>query len=170
MAQSSGSGSSGGGQYSQKDRLLTISTKLGADKLLLERFSGTEELSTPYEFRLAMLAENPAIDLKSLLRTPVTVALTLADSSPRYFHGIFSSLRQGGFASERLACYEATIVPAVWFLSLYEDCRIFQNLSVPEIVEKVLKEKGVSNFDMPSDWDSRRTYKPREYCVQYRET
>jgi type VI secretion system secreted protein VgrG len=59
------------------------------------------------------------------------------------------------------------LVPKIWFLSLNSDCKIFQNMSVPEIVSKVLDDAGKSRTI-----SSRHigTYPTREYCVQYRES
>src|SRR5262249_49957139 len=64
------------------------------------------------------------------------------------------------------ASYFATLVPWLWTLTRTSDCRIFQNLPVPDIIAKIFKEYGFSDF-------ANRLYgsfEPREYCVQYRET
>ncbi|HEY3454337.1 MAG TPA: type VI secretion system tip protein VgrG [Bryobacteraceae bacterium] len=152
--------------YSQADRPIRIKTTLGATELLLESFSGSESISDPFQFRVSMVSENAAIDLRGLLRTPVTVYLRLNDGSERYFHGIFQHLIQREIAKDGLVSYEGSIVPMLWFLGLNSDCRIFQNKSVPDIVEQLLKENGVTDFRFATNG----TYSPREYCVQYRET
>jgi type VI secretion system secreted protein VgrG len=165
--------------YKQEHRLLKIKTTLGVTKLMLEKFSGTEELSTPFEFRVRLLSEDAAVDLKSLLRTAATVSITLADGTTRPFHALFKSLTQAQQGSEEesggkgkgrgardLIVYEGILVPKLWFLSLKSDCRIFQNMSVPDIVEKVLKEAGITDYE----FRTQGTYTAREYCVQYRET
>jgi type VI secretion system secreted protein VgrG len=151
-------------------------------QLLLEQFSGTEALSTPFEFKLRLLSPNAELDLQSLLRTPATVYLVLADGTDRTLNARFRSLKQsqegeGLVIAERpglynpareLTVYEGILVPQVWFLSLTSDCRIFQNLSVPDIVEKVLKDAGVT--DLRFALQDRSVYKKRDYCVQYRES
>ena len=58
------------------------------------------------------------------------------------------------------------MVPWFWFLNLFSDCRIFQNKSVPDIVEQVFQDRGFSDFESRL----RARILPREYCVQYRET
>jgi type VI secretion system secreted protein VgrG len=167
--------------YSQEDRLLNIETSVGATELLLEKMAGTEALSKPFEFKLTMLSANFSVDLKSLLRTPVTITIIMADSTPRYFNAIFRSLTQAkegdDVMTEReakgisrpardLAVYDAVVVPKVWFLSLDSDCKIFQTMSVPDIVTKVLQDNSISDFSFRTNG----TYPPREYCVQYRES
>jgi uncharacterized protein involved in type VI secretion and phage assembly len=61
--------------YSQTERLLNIKSTLGTTELLLEKFSGTEALSTPFEFKVALLSPEFSLDIKSLLRTSVTVTI-----------------------------------------------------------------------------------------------
>ena len=167
--------------YSQEGRLLTIKTTLGTTELLLEKFSGAETLSKPFEFKVSMLSADFEVDLKSLLRTSVTVTIFMADNTPRYFNAVFRSITQAkegdDVLTERektgisnpardLAVYEAILVPKIWFLSLDSDCKIFQNMSVPDIVGKVLKDANISDYQ----FQTYGTYPVREYCVQYRES
>lgn len=153
-------------RFSEKDRLIRIKTTLEDSELLLDKISGTEALSTPFEFRVLMMSTNPTIDLKGLLRKPATVIISMPDGLERPIHAIFSSLKQGGEHSEDLFIYEGTLVPWLWFLSLDADCRIFQNLSVQEIVTQILNDAGISDYVFHLSGK----YPKREYCVQYRES
>ena len=47
-----------------------------------------------------------------------------------------------------LAAYEIEMVPWLWFLHQFHDCRIFQNKSVPDIIEQVFKDRGFTDFEM----------------------
>jgi type VI secretion system secreted protein VgrG len=166
--------------YKQEGRLLQIQTTLEENDLLLEKFSGTETLSKPFEFHVTLLSTDFDVDLKSLLRTSATVTLILADGSKRYFNTVFHSIMQGqedsdveggsemgiGHPAHELATYEAILVPKLWFLSLNSDCKIFQNMSVPDIVSKVLTDAGITDYQ----FQTYGTYPAREYCVQYRES
>jgi type VI secretion system secreted protein VgrG len=58
------------------------------------------------------------------------------------------------------------MVPALWFLTRTADCRIFQNKKVPDIIQEIFKENGVTDVKTVL----KATYEPRDYCVQYRET
>ncbi|MGD2154635.1 MAG: type VI secretion system tip protein TssI/VgrG, partial [Gemmatimonadales bacterium] len=91
--------------------------------------------------------------------------LELAGGEQRVIHGLINRFVQLG-QSDELTVYRAEIVPWFWFLSLSSDCKIFQNLSVPEIVEQVFKDQGYSDFEVKCV----KNYNAREYCVQYRET
>jgi len=54
----------------------------------------------------------------------------------------------------------------LWFLSRTSDCRIFEEKTVPDIIEEVLKLHGVTSFENKL----MGVYEPREYVVQYRES
>jgi type VI secretion system secreted protein VgrG len=152
--------------YSQADRPIRIKTTLGETELLLESFSGSEAISEPFRFSVSMVSENAEIDLKSLLRSSATVYLRLNNGSERCFHGHFHNLVQREVSKDSLVSYQGSIVPMLWFLGLNSDCRIFQSKSVPDIVETLLKENGITEYRFATSG----TYSPREYCVQYRET
>src|SRR5262249_34443616 len=67
----------------------------------------------------------------------------------------------------RFTHYRAEVVPWLWFLTRTTDCRIFQNMTVPEIIVKIFRDLGFSDFSGDS---TLRGFEKREYCVQYRET
>jgi type VI secretion system secreted protein VgrG len=154
-------------KYSQADRPLRVDTELGEDGLLLESFTGDEGVSKPFFFTLDMISEDPAIDPKSLLRTPATITLGLYGGDERVIHGIIRRFVQLGQSGDgETTSYRAEIVPWLWFLSLSSECKIFQEMSALEIVEKVFKDQGYSDFEIKCV----RNYPKREFCVQYRES
>jgi type VI secretion system secreted protein VgrG len=155
----------------QENRLLAIDTPLGPDVLLLTRFRGNEGLSTLFSFELELTSENQHISFNDIIGKAVTVSLFLADGSRRYFHGLICRFRQGraSGATEsemHLATYTATMIPWFWLLTRTADCRIFQKLTVPEIVERIFSDHGFSDYILRLHGK----YEPREYAVQYRET
>ena len=153
--------------YVQTNRPFRVETALGADALLLDGFAGEEGVSTPFRFTLDLVSEDDAIDGGSLLRTPVTVTVQLADDQERIIHGLVSRFVQlGQSESGDLTSYRAEVVPWLWFLSLSSECKIFQNMSVLDIAEDVFKAQGYSDFELKCV----KSYPKREYCVQYRET
>jgi type VI secretion system secreted protein VgrG len=151
--------------FTQDQRPLRVSTGLGKDALLLERFSGEESVSTPYRFTLEMLSENHAVDPAAVLRKPISVTTVIPGGEERHFHGIVSRFSQGGRRGP-LSAYRAEMVPWLWFLSLTNDCRIFQNKTVVDIVGQVFKDLGYSDFK----FKMMGTPPKRVYCVQYRES
>jgi type VI secretion system secreted protein VgrG len=67
---------------------------------------------------------------------------------------------------DRFYRYQMILVPWLWNLTRTADCRIFHNQTVPDILTRLFKDLGYSDFDLRLT----RTYQPREYCVQYRES
>src|ERR1035438_4629466 len=97
-------------------------------------------MSKPFEFHVTMLSTDFNVNLKNLLRTSVTITIALFDETERKLNGMFSVLRQKGLSEQDFVYYEGVIVPQLWFLSLDSNCRIFQTMSVPDIVEQIIKE------------------------------
>src|ERR1051325_1144285 len=113
--------------YTQDGRPFRVYTPLGKDALLLEKLEGEEAISRPFEFRLEMLSENPAVAAASLINKAVHVEIDLADGSKRYIHGTVSQFTSRGL-QQVLSKYTAVVRPWFWFLSLWRDCKIFQNM------------------------------------------
>ena len=151
--------------YSQRDRPLRITTPLGADVLLLARIQGTETLSALFQFELEMLSERPNdVAFAKLLGQPVTVTIQVPGSPIRHINGIVTRLVQGGqvlAGNTTLVEYRATLVPRFWLLTKRRQNRIFQQLSIPDILKQVLSAIDV-HFQLTG------SYSPRDYCVQYR--
>jgi type VI secretion system secreted protein VgrG len=132
------------------------------DALVPLGFTGNEGISRLFRFQLDLLARNGQT-IEKLLGQPVTIRLPhYHDGQPRYFSGIASRVTQGG-RNDTFTSYSVEIVPKLWLLTNRTHCRIFQRDSVPDILQKVL-----ASFDV--DALIQRTFYPREYCVQYRET
>jgi type VI secretion system secreted protein VgrG len=151
--------------YTQANRPIRVDTVLDEDVLLLNGFNGLEGMSQAYAFQLDLLSTTPDIDPAELLRTPVRVSLRLDDGETRLFHGICTRFSQGLRRGD-LTTYRAEIVPWLWFLRLSRESRIYQELTVPEILEQVFQRLGYTDFELRLT----RSYPARVYCVQYRET
>jgi len=157
--------------YTQEGRLFKLNTPLGEDVLLLTDIKGEEGISTLFSFKLSMLSENPSIKFEEIIGENVTISIALEDDKTRYINGIVSEFSQSrggeqGTADILLSYYTATIVPRLWLLTRTTNCRIFQNKTVPEIVESIFREKEIRDFSM----NLMANYIKREYCVQYRES
>lgn len=157
-------------KYSQANRSLSVTTPLGTDVLLLQRVTGVEAVSRPFCFNVEMLAESTAkVKFESILGQSVTVAMVMpADGSKRYINGIVSRFSQGerrpsAYGDATFTCYSAELVPKFWTLTRIHQSRIFQQLSVPDVLKKVLTGIKVT-------YQLQGRYLPRDYCVQYRES
>lgn len=154
---------------SQDDRALTITTPLGDDKVIAVSLTGREALSEPFEFRVDLVSEDQALNVDSILGKAVTVEIKLDDDYDRYFNGIvwrFSSGLVSDIEDAPLRHYQAELVPWTQLLKLNSNCRIFQEQTIPQIVEQVLKDGGFSDYKLSLSG----TYSKYDYCVQYNET
>jgi type VI secretion system secreted protein VgrG len=154
-------------EYSQDHRLIAVDTPLGKDVLLLQEITGIEGISSLFSYELNLLAyENDSIVFKDIVGQKVTITLNLPDGTPRYINGYVSRFTQGGTDARLFTHYHAQVVPWLWFLTRQADCRIFQNLAVPDIISQVFNLFDFKDFRL----SLKGTYPQLEYCVQYRET
>jgi type VI secretion system secreted protein VgrG len=151
--------------YSQENRLISVNTPLGKDKLLLAGFSGHEAISRLFTFHLDLLTEQGPIDFTQIIGKNVTISVTQLDNTPRYFNGLVSGFAQSG-ADARFTHYQMEVVPWTWLLSRYADCKIFHNKKIGDVIEQVFKDRGFQDYKLSLT----ASYSPMEYCVQYRET
>ena len=153
----------------QKNRQLLIDTPLGEDFLLLKEFSASETISELFSFQLKLVHEEIAVNLKptvvdpkSLLGQSVNITVKIPDGTSRFFNGVVSHWRQGN-RDTRFTYYQAIVVPKVWMLTQKYQSRIFQRLTVPQILKKVF-----AGFSVKQELVG--VFNRREYCVQYDET
>jgi type VI secretion system secreted protein VgrG len=145
-------------------RNITAQTPLPEGKLLFSTLVGQESISQCFAYQVTFLSEDIEIDSYDLLGLGITVKVE-SDRQERFFHGIVDSFALTEFGDERVQ-YVATLRPWLWFLSKTSDSRIFQNMSVVDIIEEVFSAYPNAQFEKRLQ----ETYPPREYCVQYDET
>jgi type VI secretion system secreted protein VgrG len=149
----------------QAERAVEIATPLGDDVLLFHRMTATEALGRLFQFDLELLSKDPNIKFEDLLGQNVTVQLELPQDKTRYFNGFVSRFSLTGSLGD-LSTYNATVHPWLWFLTRTADCRIFQEMAVPDIIKQVFRDHGFTDFEEALSG----TYRKWPYCVQYRET
>ncbi|MFG8297233.1 type VI secretion system tip protein TssI/VgrG [Pseudomonas aeruginosa] len=127
-------------------------------------FSGHEGISRPYRFELELVGERAGLDLETFLHRPAFLAFTPQGQG---VHGLVYGAAQGD-AGKRLTRYRLTLVPHLAYLAQRNNQRIFQHLTVPQIVGRVLEEHGILADAYRFQLGTR--YPEREYCVQYDES
>ena len=152
--------------FSQENQYLAVTTPLGDDVLILQAVRGTEGLSSLFRYELEMVSEDPEIDFTAIVGKTVTAAIYSADGqTSRYVDGLVTDFSQHD-SDPRLWTYRAIIRPKFWLGTRKTDCRIFQDVSVTEIIEQLLGEIGVTDYAL----ETTSAYQSRTYCVQYNET
>ncbi|MCV4341780.1 type VI secretion system Vgr family protein [Pseudomonas capsici] len=135
----------------------------GADFQVLA-FEGREALNTPFAFELELVSEKSSLDLEGLLHKLAFLQLSPSGSG---IHGLVYSIAQGE-AGKRLTRYRISLRPKLAYLKHRINQRIFQQLTVPQIITQVLEEHGILASD--HQFHLSTTYPERVYCVQYDES
>lgn len=144
---------------------IEIVTPLGHEVLLFQRMTAREALSWLSVFEVDVLSDRADIDANTILGRKLTVKLEQQGERYRCFNGYVTRFQQVGTVGRHHA-YHVTLRPWLWFLTRTTDCRIFQDQSVPEIIQQVFADHTVADVRNALSG----TYRKHSYCVQYRET
>ncbi len=143
---------------------MKLATSLG-DELMFKSMDATEELGRMFEFNVEALADSGTIRPDDLLGKPATVSVELDDKQTRYFHGLICAI-ETGHATQRQFQYRLSLRPWLWMLTRRTDTRVFQKLTVVDILKKVFEP-----FNPKVQFDALTgTFPKYDYCVQYRES
>jgi type VI secretion system secreted protein VgrG len=146
----------------------TFEASGSSEELHVVSFGVTEGISQLFSIDLELVAEDNELDFEQFIgKAGVLSIQQYIEEDPRYLHGVISSFKQEN-SGLRLTTYHATVVPKIWYLMHRHNCRIFQQMSVKDIVQKILKELGVPGDEYRFSLQNEPP--KREYCVQYRES
>jgi type VI secretion system secreted protein VgrG len=151
----------------QENRLIAIDSPLGQDVLLLTSVQGEDVVSACFTYTIEFITKASDADVRGLVGQPVTIWLDNDQTQRVPINGYIRRVMDKRITLKGFKGYRAEVVPRLWFLECTSDCRIFQNMTLPKIVETILQDYGVTSYQfrlMKSD------YPEVEYCVQYRES
>ncbi|QEL54877.1 type VI secretion system Vgr family protein [Chromobacterium paludis] len=161
--------------FTQDRRQLTLSLGAGsiaAEQLLPLALDGEEGVSRPYRFTVRCLSPDGAIELKTLLGLPARIGIEDAQGGESIRCGVVSQAKlegaDGGFAK-----YALTIEPPFALLRHRRTSRVFQDLTVPQIIEQILTEHQQANPAFARGQALALQVgqaDARSYCLQYRES
>ena len=149
--------------------LLELSFASGEDSLSVRHFAIREEISRLFE--VDVLARSPLeeIDLEKLVDAGAgfgfNSGVVFLTTTSRVWTGICSHMELVQAEPSGLSTYFLKIVPALWRTTLRRNNRIFQHLTIPAIVQKVLAE-----WQIKPELKLSATYPTFEFRVQYGET
>jgi type VI secretion system secreted protein VgrG len=149
---------------------LEISFESGESSLSVRTFAVEERLSEPFRADIVAMSPDDDIDLEPIVGKKavfrITGGLLAAEPRSRSWSGVVSDMRQVRVEPAGLSTYEITLVPSVWLLSQRRGNRLFQHVSIPDIVDRLLGEWAIAHR-----WQIDRAAYPRlELRVQYGET
>ena len=172
--------------FTQNNRLLKLKIDDGkqyAEHLLPQIVQGTERLSDTYKYEVTCLSPDAFIPLDELLGQ--SAQLDIITGNPSKFGadlegpqdvtrcGLITAAEalpsDGGFA-KYLLTVESPLAP----LRHRFTSRVFQDITVPDIVRQILEEHIGANPAIGAmlklKFDLVRQYEQRSYCLQYRES
>ena len=139
-------------------------------------FSGEERLSEPFRWRIEFTSADPAITREAMLMKPASLTLQAppdqgrgikVQQPVRVVQGVITGFERFGTSADQTH-YAVTLQPRLTLLSRSRQNAIYQQMSVPQIVEKILRERhGMRGQDFVFTLNN--AYPPREQVMQYGE-
>lgn len=135
-----------------------------SDSLEVLAFTGCEAISEPFAFEIDLLVDDPHLDLAGLMYRSARLCFGPCGNG---VHGQLHSLVQHEQGRDARLC-RARLGPRLSCLGLRYSQRIFSDRSVPQILDQVLREHGISGTRRR--FDLQGAYPPRTFCTQYGES
>ena len=151
------------GESATIDRSAVLQTPAGSSGITFTHLAGRDEISRCFTYKVGFVVTGRDLNPLDVLGGPLS--LQIERSPSRWMSGIVSDFRVTGVEERRVSC-EATVRPWLWLLGNTTDCRIFQKMSVVEIVEEIFSKYDAAKFEKRLEG----SYQPREYCVQFDES
>ncbi|MCG0456680.1 type VI secretion system tip protein VgrG [Enterobacter cloacae complex sp. ECC445] len=127
------------------------------------RFRGREALSEPFKWDIEFTTQQANIPPEQVLMKYASFRMR----SGKNVHGIITRLEWLSTSKDQ-SHYRATLSSRLTLLGYTRQCAIYQNQSVPEVVEQVLRKHGLEGPDF--EFRLERSYPSRELITQWRET
>ncbi|MCO7358439.1 type VI secretion system tip protein VgrG [Enterobacter hormaechei] len=161
-------------RFSHSHHLLSVK---GCDaELDVLAFEGDEALSTPFSYRTEFTSADHAISKEMMLmkaasltlQAPVDQGYGIKIQQPvRVIQGVVTGFERLGTSKDETR-YAVTLEPRLALLSRSHQNAVYQDMSVPQIVEKILRERhGMRGQDFL--FSLSKEYPRREQVMQYAE-
>ncbi|MEP9206892.1 type VI secretion system tip protein VgrG [Enterobacter roggenkampii] len=139
-------------------------------------FEGDEALSTPFSYRIEFTSGNHAISREMMLMKPGSLTLQApvdqgygikVQQPVRVIQGVVTGFERLGTSKDETH-YALTLQPRLALLDRSHQNAIYQDMAVPQIVEKILRERhGMRGQDFL--FSLSKEYPRREQVMQYGE-
>ncbi|MCV4523091.1 type VI secretion system tip protein VgrG [Escherichia coli] len=137
-------------------------------------FTGHEQLSSPFRYDIEFTSTDKAIEPESVLMQDGAFSLTAppvqgmpVQTALRTLHGVITSFKHLS-SSQDEARYEVRLEPRMALLTRSRQNAIYQNQTVPQIVEKILRERHQMR-GQDFVFNLKNEYPAREQVMQYGE-
>ncbi|MEW5291516.1 type VI secretion system tip protein VgrG [Erwinia papayae] len=126
-------------------------------------FRGREALNVPYEWRIAFTTPQKGITREDAMLKYATLSML----SGRVVQGIITGFEVLKETADQTH-FAVILSSRLALLAHSRRCALYQNVSVPELVEQILRAHGLEGSDF--EFRLERTYPERELITQWRET
>lgn len=153
---------------------------------VVQRFEGKEGISKLFRFDVEVATDAPNLQaVPGLIGSPAVFSFASTSADGRQIHGVIARVTRLDRTTKDGRVYRLRLVPHLWTRKHHLTSRVFQDLSVPQIVARVLTDteapvaqltaSSVDTTAVSVAWQMLRTsltrqYPVREYAVQYRES
>ena len=161
-------------RYSHSHHLLAVKGCESALDVLA--FEGDEALSTPFRYRIEFTSSDHAIAREAMLMKPGSLTLQApvdqgygikVQQAVRTLQGVLTGFERLSTSKDETR-YALTLRPRLALLDRSHQNAIYQDMSVPQIVEKILRERhGMRGQDFL--FSLSKEYPRREQVMQYGE-
>jgi len=151
--------------------VLELSFASGESSLSVRTFAVHEAVSNLFAISIIARSESPSIDLEAIIGQAGSLRVVSARGEERLWTGIINNIEQveaaqPGPNGKELSTYSIRLVPKLWLLTQRTNYKIFQHVSIPDIIDELLEP-----WDVERAWEiSRGSYPKLEYKVQYGES
>ncbi|CNI66533.1 Rhs element Vgr protein [Yersinia frederiksenii] len=138
----------------------------------VEDFNGLEQISVLYHYTIQFTTLHPDLTAELFLNKPATLNMGIGDLlSPvtgKVVHGVITHFRRISGSRDQVK-YEIIVEPFLVLLNKqFRTHRFFVNKSVPEVVEQILQEHGLKDWEY--EFALKQSYPKREQINQYQES
>ncbi|MEX0970437.1 MAG: type VI secretion system tip protein TssI/VgrG [Paracoccaceae bacterium] len=149
----------------QKNRQVRIKGPLGPEKMVLLRAEVEEGLSQIGKADIQFLSPDHDLKLEDIVGKRLGLEIDDEDGNTRHWQGYCANAAyEGRYGGQAL--FRCEMRPTLYFLTLGNNCRIFQDKSALDVVKDVMRDAKLTDFEDKTT----ATYIPRVYTVQYRES
>jgi len=133
-----------------------------------------ESISDCYMIHAHIKSPSPSLSFGEMLKAETQIVLMAGPdlTTERIFSGIITRLAKGrtrfgqlGTATGQNYFYDVEIRPKFWLLTKRFRSKVFQNMTVQDIVKEVIGEYGITD-----QWQLKGSLLTHDYIVQYEET
>ncbi|HJL14391.1 MAG TPA: type VI secretion system tip protein TssI/VgrG [Sandaracinaceae bacterium LLY-WYZ-13_1] len=128
-----------------------------------------EAIDEPYLAEVEVSLDDPDADLAAFLGEDCVLSFERQPDLMRRVCGIVITVTERDVVATDRVSARLVIAPAAWMLSKRRDTRIFQDMTVPEILDEVLCG-ALGDYGREARQELDGSYAKREYCVQHQES